>query len=103
LQYLLAFSFYCFVILENCKFNFIVSNKEQSQLTTKVQQRNYLNNKKEYIIKKDISIFNIKSSQINRKKTIQFVIQRKENSLYRRYCFIENLIVIDQILLLKRI
>jgi len=62
LQYLLVSSFYCFVILEDCKSNFIASNQEQNQLITRAQSRNYLNNKKEYVIEKDISIFNIESS-----------------------------------------
>ena len=88
-------SFYCFVVLEDCKFSSTTSNKEQNQLTTKVQQKNYLNNKEKYIIEKDTSIFNIESSQINRKKTKQFATQRRENSLYRKYCLIEILIVID--------
>ena len=92
---MLVFSFYCFVILENCKSSFIASNKEQSQLTTKIQQRSYLNNKEEYVIKKDTLVFNVESSQINRKETRQFAAQRRENSLYRRYYFIENLVVIN--------
>jgi len=88
-------SFYCFVVLEDCKFSLIAFNKEQNQLITRAQQRSYLDNKREYVIEKDTSIFNIESSQIDRKETRQFAIRRKENSLYRRYCFIENLVVID--------
>jgi len=86
---LFIFSFYCFVVLENCKFNLIAFNKEQNQLITKAQQRSYLNNKEEYVIEKDILVFNVEFSQINQKETRQFAIQREENSLYRRYCFIK--------------
>jgi len=67
-------SFYCFVILEDCKSSLITSNKKQNQLIAKVRQRSYLNNKKEYVIKKDTLVFNIESSQINRKETRQFAI-----------------------------
>jgi len=62
---LLVSSFYCFIVLENCKSSFTTSNKKQSQLTTRAQQRSYSNNKEEYIIEKDALIFNIESSQIN--------------------------------------
>jgi len=95
LQYLLVSSFYCFVVLENCRFSLIASNKKQNQLTTRARQRSYSNNKEEYVIEKNILVFNVKSSQINRKETRQFAAQRRENSLYRRYYFIENLVVIN--------
>jgi len=57
--------FYCFVILENCKFSFIAFDKEQDQLITRAQQRSYLDNKEEYVIEKDALIFNVESSQCN--------------------------------------
>jgi len=62
---LFIFSFYCFVVLEDCKSSSIVFNKKQNQLTIKAQQKSYSNNKEEYVIEKDALIFNIKSSQID--------------------------------------
>jgi len=64
-------------------------------LITNPQKRSYSNNKEEYVIEKNTLVFNVKSSQIDRKEIRQFVTQREENSLYRRYCFIKNLIIID--------
>jgi len=82
-------SFYCFVVLEDCRFSLIAFNKEQNQLTTKVRQRSYLNNKEKYVIEKDALIFNIESSQINRKK--------QDNSQFKK----KKILYIEDIVLLK--